>query len=58
MKDKEFTAGIGKGNLELEPLNGSEVETIARKLYQIDQSLVAKLRDISVPKRCSVSSTP
>jgi len=51
MKDKEFIAEIVKGNLELEPLNGSEVETIARKLYQVDQSLVGKLREILVPKK-------
>ncbi|HUR72229.1 MAG TPA: tripartite tricarboxylate transporter substrate-binding protein, partial [Candidatus Limnocylindrales bacterium] len=35
MKDKEFVAEIVKGNLELDPLTGAEVETIARKLYQI-----------------------
>lgn len=51
MKDKEFIAEILKGNLELEPLNGSEVETIARRLYQVDQSLVGKLREILVPKK-------
>ena len=51
MKDKEFIAEIVKGNLELDPLNGAEVETIARKLYQVDPSLVGKLRDILVPKK-------
>jgi tripartite-type tricarboxylate transporter receptor subunit TctC len=51
MKDKEFIAEIVKGNLELDPLNGAEVETLARKLYQVDQSLVSKLRDILVAKK-------
>ena len=51
MKDKEFTAEIVKGNLEVEPLTGGEVETIARKLYQVDPGLVSKLRDILVPKK-------
>jgi tripartite-type tricarboxylate transporter receptor subunit TctC len=51
MKDKEFVAEIVKGNLELDPLTGAEVETIARKLYQIEQNLVGKLREISVPKK-------
>jgi tripartite-type tricarboxylate transporter receptor subunit TctC len=51
MKDKEFVAEIVKGNLELDPLTGAEVETIARKLYQIDQNLVGKLREILVPKK-------
>ena len=51
MKDKEFIAEIIKGNLEIQPLTGAEVETIARKLYQVDQSLVGKLREILVPKK-------
>lgn len=51
MKDKEFQAEIAKGNLELEPLTGSEVETIARRLYQVDQGLVVKLKEILVPKK-------
>ena len=51
MKDKEFNAEIVKGNLELDPLTGAEVETLARKLYQVDQSLVGKLREILVPKK-------
>ena len=51
MKDKEFVAEIVKGNLELDPLTGAEVESIARKLYQIDQNLVGKLREILVPKK-------
>ena len=51
MKDKEFAAEITKSNLEIEPLSGAEVEAIARKLYQVDQSLVAKLKEILVPKK-------
>jgi tripartite-type tricarboxylate transporter receptor subunit TctC len=51
MKDKEFGAEITKSNLEIGPLTGTEVEAIARKLYQVDQSLVAKLKEILVPKK-------
>ncbi|HEX6768133.1 MAG TPA: hypothetical protein VF208_02180, partial [Candidatus Binatia bacterium] len=51
MKDKEFIAEIVKGNLELAPLTGGEVETIARKLYQVDPNLVGKLREILVTKK-------
>jgi tripartite-type tricarboxylate transporter receptor subunit TctC len=51
MKDKEFGAEITKANLEIAPLTGSEVEAIARKLYQVDKSLVAKLKEILVPKK-------
>jgi tripartite-type tricarboxylate transporter receptor subunit TctC len=51
MKDKEFAAEIAKANLELNPLSGAEVETTARKLYQLDPSMVGKLKEILVPKR-------
>jgi tripartite-type tricarboxylate transporter receptor subunit TctC len=51
MKDKEFLAEIVKANLEIDPLTGSAVEGIARKLYQVDQNLVAKLKEILVPKK-------
>jgi tripartite-type tricarboxylate transporter receptor subunit TctC len=51
MKDKEFAAEIAKANLDLGPLTGPEVEAIVRKLFQVDQSLVGKLREILVPKR-------
>jgi tripartite-type tricarboxylate transporter receptor subunit TctC len=51
MKDKDFNAEIVKSSLEIDALNGAEVETIARKLYQMDSNLVGKLRDILVPKK-------
>ena len=51
MKDKDFAAEITKANLELNPLSGVEVESIARKLYQVDSSLAAKLKEILVPKK-------
>ena len=51
MKDKEFAAEIVKANLDLGPLTGAEVEAIVRKLFQVDQSLVGKLREILVPKK-------
>ena len=51
MKDKEFVAEIIKANLELNPLSGAEVESIARKLYQVDANLTGKLREILVPKK-------
>jgi tripartite-type tricarboxylate transporter receptor subunit TctC len=51
MKDPEFLAEIKKSNLEVEPLTGAEVEAIARKLYQVDQKLVGKLKAILVPKK-------
>jgi tripartite-type tricarboxylate transporter receptor subunit TctC len=51
MKDPQFLAEIKKSNLEVDPLTGSEMEAIAQKLYQLDQKLVVKLKDILVPKK-------
>ena len=51
MKDKDFAAEITKANLELNPLSGVEVESIARKLYQVDSNLAGKLKEILVPKK-------
>lgn len=51
MKDKEFAAELAKADLDLNPLTGAEVETIAHKLYQTDSGMVAKLREILVPKK-------
>jgi tripartite-type tricarboxylate transporter receptor subunit TctC len=51
MKDPEFLAEIKKANLEIEPLTGPEMEAIVRKLYQLDQSMVVKLKEILVPRK-------
>jgi tripartite-type tricarboxylate transporter receptor subunit TctC len=51
MKDKEFAAEITKASLDLGPLTGAEVEGIARKLFQVDQSLVSRLKEILTPKK-------
>jgi hypothetical protein len=32
-------------------LSGVEVESIARKLYQVDSNLAGKLKEILVPKK-------
>ncbi|HWO41549.1 MAG TPA: tripartite tricarboxylate transporter substrate-binding protein [Candidatus Eisenbacteria bacterium] len=51
MKDKDFAAELAKANLDLNPLSGSQVESIARKLYQVDAAMVGKLREILLPKK-------
>jgi tripartite-type tricarboxylate transporter receptor subunit TctC len=51
MRDPQFLAEIKKSNLEVDPLTGPEMEAIAHKLYQLDQKLVVKLKDILVPKK-------
>jgi tripartite-type tricarboxylate transporter receptor subunit TctC len=50
MKDPEFLAEMKKSKLEINPLNGAEVDTIVKKLFQMDAKNVAKIRDVLVPK--------
>jgi len=50
MKDAEFLAEMKKSKLEINPLNGAEVDDIVRKLFQMDAKNVAKIRDVLVPK--------
>jgi tripartite-type tricarboxylate transporter receptor subunit TctC len=51
MKDPEFAAELKKGDLDLNPLSGADVEATVRKLFQLDAAMVAKLKDILVPKK-------
>ncbi|MGH7798058.1 MAG: Bug family tripartite tricarboxylate transporter substrate binding protein [Candidatus Binatia bacterium] len=50
MKDAEFLAEMKKSKLEVNALNGAEVDAIVRKLFQMDAKNVAKIRDVLVPK--------
>jgi hypothetical protein len=50
MKDTEFLAESRKAKLEINPLNGAEIEDIVKKLFQMDAKNVAKIRDVLVPK--------
>ena len=49
-KDPEFLAEMKKSKLEINPLTGAEVDSIVRKLFQMDAKNVAKIRDVLVPK--------
>jgi tripartite-type tricarboxylate transporter receptor subunit TctC len=51
MKDPEFLAESEKAKLEINPLSGTEVDGIVKKLFQMDAKSVAKVRDVLVPKR-------
>jgi tripartite-type tricarboxylate transporter receptor subunit TctC len=51
MKDPEFAAELKKADLDLNPLSGAEVEATVRKLFQLDAAMVAKLKNILVPKK-------
>ena len=46
LKDPEFLADAKKSNLDLDPLNGEEVERTVNRLFQLSPSLVANLKDV------------
>ena len=51
MKDPGFLAESKKAKLEINALNGAEVETVVKKLFQMDAKNVAKIREVLVPKK-------
>ena len=50
MKDPEFLAEMKKSRLEVNPLAGGEIESIVKKLFQMDTKNVAKIREVLIPK--------
>lgn len=50
MKDSDFLAEMKKSRLEVNPLNGGEMESIVTKLFQMDANNVAKIREVLIPK--------
>lgn len=50
MKDAEFLAEMKKSKLEINPLSGSDVDGIVKKLFQMEAKNVAKIREVLVPK--------
>src|SRR5262245_10419285 len=46
LKDAEFIAEAKKGNFELDPVAGEELEKIVHRLFQADAAIVNKLRDL------------
>jgi tripartite-type tricarboxylate transporter receptor subunit TctC len=46
MKDPEFLAEAKKANLDINPDGGAELEQNVRDIFKLDQSLIAKLKDI------------
>jgi tripartite-type tricarboxylate transporter receptor subunit TctC len=46
MKDPEFLADTKKAKLDLDPIDGPEIEKQVRELFKIDPALVAKMKDI------------
>lgn len=48
--DGEFLAEMKKSKLEINPLSGTEVDSVVKKLFQTDAKSVAKIREVLVPK--------
>ena len=46
LKDNEFIAEAKKGNFELDPVSGEELEKIVHGLFKADAATVNKLRDL------------
>jgi tripartite-type tricarboxylate transporter receptor subunit TctC len=50
LKDAEFLAEAKKGNLDIEPVNGEQIETIMTDLFKLEPAWVAKLKAVLVPQ--------
>lgn len=50
MKDPEFLAEMKKSKLEINPLSGAEVDATVKKLFQMDASHIARIREVLIPK--------
>jgi tripartite-type tricarboxylate transporter receptor subunit TctC len=46
MKDPEFLADTQKAKLDLDPIEGTEIEKQVRELFKLEPALVAKMKDI------------
>jgi tripartite-type tricarboxylate transporter receptor subunit TctC len=46
LKDPEFLADTQKAKLDLDPIDGTEIEKQVRELFKLDPTLVAKMKEI------------
>jgi len=46
MKDPEFLADTQKAKLDLDPIEGAELEKQVKELFKLDASLVSKMKEI------------
>lgn len=51
MKDPEFLAEAKKANLDLNPISGEEGESTVQGFFKLPPDLVARLREILVPRK-------
>ena len=50
LKDPEFLADAQKAKLDVEPISGEDLEKRVAKLFKLSPALVAKLKEILIPK--------
>ena len=50
MKDPEFLTEMNKSKLEINALSGTEVESVVKKLFQMDGANIEKIREVLIPK--------
>jgi tripartite-type tricarboxylate transporter receptor subunit TctC len=46
MKDPEFLADTQKAKLDLDPIDGAEIEKQVRELFNLEPALVSKMKEI------------
>jgi hypothetical protein len=51
MKDPEFIAEANKAKLDLDPLSGEEVEKIVGEIKNLSPALIAKMKEVILPKK-------
>jgi tripartite-type tricarboxylate transporter receptor subunit TctC len=50
LKDPEFLADAKKSKLDIEPVAGQELEKLVQNLYKIDPAMLARLKEVLLPK--------
>lgn len=51
MKDPEFLAETKKSELDLNPMSGDEVQSIVQGFFNLQPSVVAKLKEVTLPRK-------
>ena len=46
LKDQDFLADTQRAKLDLDPIDGEEIQKQVRDLFKLDPALVAKMREI------------
>lgn len=50
LKDPEFLADAKKSRLDIDPVSGEEMAKVLNDLYKIEPSMLARLKEVLLPK--------